>query len=230
MEEKDLIYKDGFKHIAYFMDSCTQDEMIVKSASFYEWMHKRRSVREFSDKPVSKKVIENIIKTASTSPSGANKQPWVFCAVSNPKIKRDLRIAAEKEEKESYESRMSERWKNDLKSIGTDANKAFLEISPWLIIVCKKAYDIDENKEKRNNYYVNESVGIACGMLITAIHNAGLATLTHTPSPMKFLTDILQRPENERPFLLLPVGYPRKPAFIPDLKRKKLEEIAVFYE
>ena len=150
--------------------------------------------------------------------------------VSNPEIKSKIRIAAEKEERESYEKRMSERWKKDLEHIGTDANKPFLEEAPYLIIVFKKAYDLDKNGNKFNNYYVNESVGIACGMLITAIHNAGLVTLTHTPSPMNFLSKILKRPSNERPFLLLPIGYPKEPVYVPDLQRKPLDEIAIFYE
>jgi len=230
MDNKKSITIDGFKHIAYTTQNFSENEMLVKSEIFFGWMDKRRSVREFSDKPVPKTVIENLIKSASTAPSGAHKQPWTFCAVSNHELKHQIRIAAEKEERESYESRMSERWKNDLKSIGTNAQKPFLEIAPWLIIVFKKAYEIDENQEKQNNYYVNESVGIACGMLITAIQNAGLVTLTHTPSPMKFLSKLLNRPENERPFLLLPIGYAKDSVYVPDLKRKSLEEISVFYE
>jgi nitroreductase len=230
MEGKKSIEIDGFKHIAYKTEQFSEKKMLAKSEAFFDWMDKRRSVREFSDKKIPKSVIENLIKSASTAPSGAHKQPWTFCAVSNPKIKHNIRLAAEKEERESYESRMSERWKNDLKSIGTDANKPFLETAPWLIIVFKKAYEIDKKQEKQNNYYVNESVGIACGMLITAIQNAGLVTLTHTPSPMKFLSQILNRPENERPFLLLPVGYAKDPVFVPDLKRKGLKDISIFYE
>ncbi len=230
MDDKKSIIIDGFKHIAYTTQNFSEKEMLLKSETFFEWMNKRRSIREFSDKSVPKTVIENLIKSASTAPSGAHKQPWTFCAISNRELKHKIRIAAEKEEKESYESRMSERWKNDLKSIGTNAQKPFLEIAPWLIIVFKKAYEIDENQEKKNNYYVNESVGIACGMLITAIQNAGLVTLTHTPSPMQFLSKILNRPENERPFLLLPVGYAKDTVFVPDLKRKNLQEISVFYE
>ena len=193
-------------------------------------MDERRSVRTFSNRPVDRKVIENIIKTSSTAPSGAHKQPWTFCAVSNPVMKQKIREAAEKEEQLSYEERMSERWKDDLKPLATDANKPFLTVAPYLIIVFKKAYDLDENGEKVNNYYVNESVGIASGILITAVHNAGLITLTHTPSPMNFLSELLDRPKNERPFLLLPIGYPENPSYVPDLKRKPLKDIAVFYE
>jgi iodotyrosine deiodinase len=166
--------------------------------------------------------------TASSAPSGAHKQPWTFCAISNPELKKSIREAAEKEEYESYHGRMSERWLRDLAPIGTDWHKPFLETAPWLIVVFKKVYDEQEG-EKINNYYVNESVGIACGMLITAIHNAGLVTLTHTPSPMNFLTAILERPSNERPFLLLPIGYPEKETFVPDLQRKSLSEVSEFY-
>ena len=229
MERKEKIIK-GFRHIELSHKDLSQQEMLTKSASFYQRMDQRRSVREFSDKEVPKEVIENIIKTASTAPSGAHKQPWTFCAVSNQEIKHQIRLAAEAEEKESYENRMGERWKNDLAPIATDMHKPFLEIAPWLIIACKRAYEFKEDGSKHNNYYVNESVGLACGMLITAIHNAGLVTLTHTPSPMKFLTQLLKRPENERAFLLLPVGYPEQPVFVPDLKRKNLNEVAVFYE
>ncbi len=167
--------------------------------------------------------------TASTAPSGAHKQPWTFCLVSNPKIKREIRVAAEEEEYRSYHDRMSQEWLDDLKAIGTDWHKPFLEIAPWLIAVFRKAYDL-ENEKKRTNYYVNESVGLACGLLIAAIHQAGLVALTHTPSPMNFLSEVLKRPENERPFLLIPVGYPDEAAYVPDLKRKPLEEVAVFYE
>jgi nitroreductase len=221
---------NGYKHILYHADKISEKEMIEKSKSFYEWLNKRRSVREFSSKSVSKEIIENIIKSASTAPSGAHHQPWTFCAISNPLVKSKIKIAAEAEEKKGYENRMSERWKKDLEHLATDMYKPFLEDAPWLIVVFKKAYDYDQNGVKQNNYYVNESVGIACGMLISAIHNAGLVTLTHTPSPMNFLAKVLDRPSYERAFLLMPVGYPKNPVYVPDLKRKKLEEMAVFYE
>ena len=220
----------GFRHILHEHETISPDDMIQKSNAFYNWLNKRRSIREFSDKNVPKQVIENIIKTASTAPSGAHKQPWTFCAVSNTDLKQQIRVAAEAEEKETYENRMGKRWKNDLAAIGTDMHKPFLEIAPWIIVAFKRAYEYEKDGTKHNNYYVNESVGLACGMLITAIHHAGLATLTHTPSPMKFLTELLKRPDNERAFLLLPVGYPREPVYVPDLKRKKLNEVAVFYE
>ncbi len=230
MNSPDHIDINGHKHVSYYFNTFSEEEIISKSEEYYNWLDKRRSVRDYTDKWVPKEVIENIIKSASTAPSGAHKQPWTFCAISNPLIKSKIREAAEIEEKESYESRMSERWKKDLEPLGTDMNKPFLEIAPWLIVVFKKAYDLDENGNKQNNYYVNESVGIACGMLISAIQNAGLVTLTHTPSPMNFLSKILNRPSNERAFLLLPVGYPKFPTYVPDIKRKPLEEISVFYE
>ncbi len=230
MNTDDHIFIKGFKHTRYKQTEFSTSEILNKSESFYQWLNKRRSVREFSDKTVPKEVIENIIKTASTAPSGAHKQPWTFCAVSNPVIKSEIRKAAELEEKESYQNRMSDQWLKDLEHLGTDMNKPFLEIAPWLIIVFKRAFEYDKNGKKHNNYYVNESVGLAGGILIAAIHNAGLVTLTHTPSPMRFLSKILDRPENERPFLLLPVGYAKNPVFVPDLKRKKLNEIAKFYE
>ena len=230
MDTKDHILINGFKHIRFEQVEYSSEEMLLKSESFFQLMNKRRSIREFSDKPVSKTIIENLIKTASTSPSGAHKQPWTFCAISDSKIKSEIRKAAEIEEKESYENRMSDSWLNDLTHLGTDYNKPFLETAPWLIVVFKKAFEYDKNGEKQNNYYVNESVGLASGMLITAIHNAGLVTLTHTPSPMKFLSKILERPDNERPFLLLPVGYAKDPTYVPDLTRKNLDKIAEFYE
>jgi nitroreductase len=228
MSEKEIEI-DGFKHVLY-SNSRLGVDAVNESTDFYKLMDERRSVRTFSDRPIDKRVIENIIKAAGTAPSGAHKQPWTFCVVSNPEMKQKIREAAEKEEELSYEERMSERWKDDLKPLATDANKPFLTIAPYLIIVFKKAYDLDENGEKINNYYVNESVGIASGMLITAVHNAGLITLTHTPSPMNFLSELLKRPKNERPFLLLPIGYPENPSYVPDLERKSLEDIAVFYE
>lgn len=216
--------------VKYTPISLTEQESLEKSLSFYHLMDKRRSVREFSNKPVSKEIIENIILTASSAPSGAHKQPWTFCVVSNEQLKSKIRELAENEEKISYEGRMSDSWIRDLEPLGTTWVKEFIDIAPWVIIVMKKAYDFDENGEKLNNYYVNESVGIASGFLISAIHNAGLVTLTHTPSPMNFLIEALNRPSNERPYLLLPVGYPHKDAEVPDLERKDLSEVAAFYE
>jgi nitroreductase len=207
----------------------SEEETLERSREFYRYMNRRRTVREFSDKPVPKEVIENLIMTASTAPSGAHKQPWTFCVVSDPELKKQIREAAEKEEYESYHHRMSEEWLKDLAPLGTDWRKPFLEIAPWLIVVFKRAYELDAEGNKHKCYYVNESVGLACGFLLAAIHNAGLVSLTHTPSPMNFLQKILERPENERPFLLIPVGYPAEAVKVPDLKRKTLEEIAAFY-
>jgi nitroreductase len=215
--------------IKYEGVTVADDEIVERSQAYYEMMDKRRSVRVFSDKAVPFEVVENIIKTASTAPSGAHKQPWIFCVVSNLEIKKQIRQAAEEEEYTNYHGRMSEAWLEDLKVFGTDWQKPFLEIAPYLIIVFKKAYDFDENHQKSKNYYVNESVGIACGFLISAIHQAGLVTLTHTPSPMNFLQKILNRPENERPYLLIPVGYPVEAVEVPNIDRKGLAEIMVVY-
>lgn len=221
---------DGFEFEAYEREVLAEEQVKENSRSFFEYMDQRRSVRTFSDKPIPKEVIENIIKTASTAPSGAHKQPWTFAVVSNPDLKIQIREAAEKEEYESYNSRMSEEWLKDLRPLQTDWHKPFLEIAPYLIIVFKKAYDLDEDGNKHTNYYVNESVGLAAGFLIAAIHHAGLVGLTHTPSPMNFLTKLLKRPANERPILLVPVGYPTEETYVPKLSRKPLDEVAVFYE
>jgi iodotyrosine deiodinase len=205
-----------------------QEQSYKNVLNFYHFMNDRRSLRTFSNRPVDQRTIEVIIQTAATAPSGAHKQPWTFCAIQDASIKKQIRIAAEKEEYENYHNRMSDEWLKDLEPFETDWHKPFLEDAPWLIVVFKKIYEEDENG-KKNNYYVNESVGIATGLLITAIHHAALVTLTHTPSPMNFLSTILNRPANERPFLLLPVGYPPEFAKVPNLKRKKLKDIMVVY-
>ena len=215
--------------IKYEAPVLTAEEMLEKSRSFFFDMDQRRSIREFSEKPVAKEVIENIIKTASTAPSGAHKQPWTFCVITNPIIKTQIRIAAEKEEKESYNHRMSDEWLKDLEKFATNWQKPFIETAPYIIVIFKKIYDMEEDGTKHTNYYVQESVGIAAGMLIAAIHEAGLVTLTHTPSPMNFLNKILDRPANEKPFLLLPVGFPADDARVPDIERKKLDKISVWY-
>ena len=199
-------------------------DMIENSRSFLENIIQRRTVRDFSDKPVPIEIIENAIKSASSAPSGANKQPWHFVIVKDPVLKKEIRIAAEKEEKEFYEHRAPDYWLQDLNQFGTDWHKSFLEIAPYLIVVFKQSYDLGKSG-KRKNYYVNESVGIASGFLLTALHNAGLATLTHTPSPMGFLEKILKRPENEKAVLLIPVGYPAENAKVPDLKKKSFQEV-----
>jgi iodotyrosine deiodinase len=199
-----------------------------RAQSFYNDLKRRRSLRDFSDEMVERSIIEDCIRTAGTAPSGANLQPWQFVAVSNPKIKMEIRKAAEKEEYEFYHGRASDEWLDDLKSFATNEHKPFLESAPWLIGIFEKRYGLTEEGGKKKHYYVSESVGIATGMLITAIHNAGLVCLTHTPSPMKFLNQILKRPVNEKPFLLLVVGYPAKDVKVPDIKRKTLAEIATF--
>ncbi len=204
-------------------------EMLQRSRDFYQEMNTRRTLRMFSDKPVPRELIEQLLMTAGTAPSGAHKQPWTFCAVGDPQIKAQIREAAEKEEYVNYHGRMSEEWLQDLEPFGTDWNKPFLETAPWLLVIFKKSYDL-EGEEKKKNYYVNESVGIACGFLLAAIHHAGLAALTHTPSPMNFLQQILGRPDNERPFLLIPVGYPADDAVVPDLRRKTAEEFIIWLD
>jgi len=205
-----------------------EESVEQRSNEFYKFMDKRRSVREFSDRPIDKQVIDDLIMTASSAPSGAHKQPWTFCAVNSMEIKKQIREAAEKEEYENYHGRMSDDWLEDLKQFGTDWHKDFLTTAPWLIVVFKKAYDLADG-EKQKNYYVNESVGIATGFLLAAIHHAGFVSLTHTPSPLNFLQKILDRPANERPYLLIPVGYPADDAQVPVLERKALKEVAKFY-
>ena len=207
----------------------SDEERAIRSRKFYEFMDKRRSLRMFSDRPVDLEVLHNIIMTGSSAPSGAHKQPWTFCLVTDPQTKAKIREAAEKEEYENYHGRMSEEWLEDLKTFDTDWHKEFLEIAPALIVVFKKAYDVIDGK-RHKNYYVNESVGLACGFLLSAIHHAGLVALTHTPSPMNFLQKVLHRPENERAFLLIPVGHPAEAAEVPDIQRKTLNQVMVHYE
>lgn len=203
-------------------------EMRRRAADFYADVKRRRTVRDFSHRPVPREVIEDCLRAAGTAPNGANRQPWHFVAVSDPTVKKQIREAAEAEERAFYNERASEEWLEALAPLGTDANKPFLETAPYLIVIFAESYGRDENGRKLKNYYVTESVGIATGMLITALHHAGLASLTHTPSPMAFLNDILQRPENERPFLILVVGYPAADAQVPKITKKPLNEIATF--
>ena len=221
-------YIDGFPFLSYSKTTYDIDEMANRSQLFFEWMDKRRTVRDFSDRPIPEAIIETIILSASTAPSGAHKQPWTFCVVKNEEIKKQIRIAAEKEEKESYENRMTDEWLKDLQPIGTDWHKPFLETAPYLIVIFKRSYELENNNYKHQNYYVTESCGIAVGFLLAAIHNAGLVALTHTPSPMNFLAKILNRPENEKPFLLIPVGYPATECWVPDLKRKNISDVCVW--
>ena len=205
-----------------------ENEMQSRSESFYRLMDSRRSVREFSPEPLPRGVIENIIKTAGTSPSGVHCQPWRFVIVSNPEIKRRIRTEAEKIEKESYEKHFTEDWKDALKRLGTDWHKEFLEKAPCLIVVFQITGERDSVVKK--NYYIKESVGIAVGILIAALHNAGLSSLTYTPGKTHFLNNILNRPLNEKTFMIIPAGYPTDGINVPDFKRKPLDEISVFID
>lgn len=202
-------------------------EMLQRAMAFHALLERRRSVRQFSAEPVPYEVIAEVVRTASTAPSGAHKQPWTFCVVGNAELKRRIREAAEEEERINYGGRMSEEWLEDLKPLATDWQKPFLETAPWLVVVFKRAYEVEPDSSKHPNYYVQESVGIATGMLLAAAHNAGLATLTHTPSPMNFLAELLGRPANERPFLLIPMGFPAQDCRVPSLLRKPLEQVLV---
>ena len=204
------------------------EKMQKRALDFFNLMRERRTVREFSDRDVPRDIIENCIRTAGTAPSGANMQPWHFVAVQDAEIKSQIREAAEAEEKEFYENRAPDDWLQALEPLGTDPEKPFLETAPWLIAIFAETYGLNEDSSRRKHYYVKESVGIATGILITAVHNAGLVSLTHTPSPMAFLNGILDRPENEKPFLLLAAGYPAEKVQVPDISKKSLNEIATF--
>ena len=207
-------------------------EATKQAEAYYEFIKTRHTVRNFTSQPVPKSVIETCLRAAGTAPSGANHQPWHFVCVSDPETKKKIRDAAETEEREFYSGKGGEEWLNDLKKIGTDAHKPFLEEAPWLIAIFAERYGVDEDGNKRKNYYMPESVGIATGFLLNALHKAGLATLTHTPNPMKFLNQILNRPRNERPYILLVVGHPADDAEIPRAAtvKKPLEQIASFIE
>lgn len=207
-----------------------EQEMLQRAQDFYRLVSRRRSVRNFSNRPVSKELIEQCLLAAGTAPSGANRQPWHFCAVSNTEIKRQIRQGAEQEEREFYQRRAPDDWLQALAPLGTDESKPFLESAPCLIVIFAEKYGVDARGNKIKNYYVPESVGIATGLLITALHHAGLATLTHTPSPMKFLNQILGRPEREKPMMILVVGYPATDTRVPDISRKGLKDIASFIE
>ncbi|MFN0277834.1 MAG: nitroreductase family protein [Pyrinomonadaceae bacterium] len=212
------------RFIPHIFTELAPDEQLRRGDEFFELLHRRRTVREYSDRDVPFELIEKAIATAGTAPSGANLQPWRFVVVRDAEIKEKIREAAEKEEYESYHGRMSEKWLRRLAVLGTDEHKPFLETAPYLIVVFR-INSITEGGETEPTYYSQESVGIAVGLLLAALHNMGLATLTHTPSPMKFLQEILSRPKNEIPFVLIPVGYPACDAKVPDIKRKHLDEI-----
>lgn len=204
----------------------SDEEMLNRSQFINDFLQTRRTVREFSSQEIPIEIIENCIKAAGSAPSGANKQPWHFVIVKNQKLKKEIRVAAEKEENEFYNGRATKEWLKDLEPFETNADKPFLEEAPYLIVVFEEKFTKTDSENISKNYYVKESVGIAAGMLITALHYCGLATLTHTPSPMNFLNKILNRPKNEKPFLLLVVGYPKEGTKVPDISRKSFNEIA----
>ena len=216
------------KHIPYPHAYITPKESLFRAKAYFSHLRHRRSLRAFSSQEIPLSLVKYIVKSALCAPSGANKQPWAFCIISDKEIKSQIRIAAEKEEYLNYHGRMNKEWIEALKPLETDHHKPFLEEAPYLIVVFKQIYG-RKGEEKVQYYYVNESVGLACGFLLTAIHQAGLVALTHTPSPMNFLSELLQRPENEKPFLLIPIGYPAKGAKVPAIVRKKVEECMFFY-
>jgi iodotyrosine deiodinase len=218
-EPRFIPYRSGRRPLA---------EMAARAAEFEALMAGRRSVRSFSDEPVPRALIEGAIRTAASAPSGAHRQPWRFVAVSEPATKRRIRVAAEAEERESYDGRMPEAWLAALRPLGTDWRKPYLETVPWIVVVFEERHGVDGSGAVSKNYYVKESVGIACGLFIAALHNMGLATLTHTPSPMGFLSRILGRPDHERPYILFPIGFPALDAEVPELRRKRLDELAVW--
>ena len=224
--------KDSYHPIPLQYEVLSPEEQLTRSTQFLEQVQTRRTVRDFSSKPVSFALIENAIAAASTAPSGANQQPWTFVVVSNASVKQQIREAAEAEERENYARRMSQEWLDTLAHLGTDWHKPHVEDAPYLIVVFRQAYAIewdDETQTERQikHYYSEESVGIAVGILLTSLHLAGLATLTHTPSPMKFLSEILNRPSNERAFVLIPVGYPKEDAMVPNITKKPLSEVLI---
>jgi iodotyrosine deiodinase len=221
MAKKNLIPLDGYQQY-------TDEEMIRRAQAFYDSMRRRRTVRDFSSRVVPREVIENCLRTAGSAPNGANMQPWHFVVVSDPDIKRAIREAAEEEERRFYSQRATPEWLEALAPLGTDEHKPFLETAPYLIVIFAQSYGVDEEGRRIRHYYVQESVGIATGLLIAAVHNAGLVSLTHTPSPMGFLNELLERPSNERPFLILVVGYPAKDVRVPDISKKSLDEIVTF--
>lgn len=221
----------GPPFLPYRPERLTESETIRRARDFHAEMDRRRSVRSFSPDPVPRELIEIAIRTASTAPSGAHRQPWKFVVVGDPGLKRQIRAPAEDEEYESYiGGRMPAEWLEALAPLGTSWEKPFLETAPWLVVVFEELYGIGPDGGKRKNYYPKESVGIACGLFIAALHHMGLATLTHTPSPMAFLSRLLDRPVNEKPFILFPIGYPAPDAEVPDIRRKGLEEVAVWRE
>jgi iodotyrosine deiodinase len=226
--------QDGRSFIPLEFERLSAEEQLSRAREFESRMRTRRTVRQFLSRPVPRELIEAALRVASRAPSGANQQPWRFVVVSDPEIKRKIRVAAEAEERDNYERRFPQEWLDALSALGTDWHKDFLEIAPFLIVVFRLDYGVapdgQGSQRKVKHYYVQESVGIACGFLIAALHWMGLATLTHTPSPMGFLSQILRRPTNEKPYLLLPVGFPAEDAEVPNITKKPLGEAVVFVE
>jgi len=226
-----VVLRDGHPFVPYSTVPVTAAEAQWRAAAFRASMEGRRSVREFdADRPVARAVIEQILLAASTSPSGAHRQPWTFVAVSDPELKARMREAAEEEERRNYQDRMPPEWLEALAPLGTDAVKSHLTDAPWVVVVFAQRYGLDPHGERVKHYYVRESVGMACGTLVAAAHQAGLAALTHTPSPMRFLSELLGRPANEQAYVVVPIGFPHPDCVVPDIQRKRLDQIAVFHE
>jgi nitroreductase len=222
---------DGHPYVPYAPEPVAPEDALVRGQALFDELEGRRSVRRFRPDPVPRACIELAIKTASTAPSGAHRQPWRFVAVSEPALKRRIREGAEAEEQRNYEGgRMPTAWRTALAPLGTDSDKSYLEVVPWIVVVFAEQHGVGPDGEWLQNYYVKESVGIACGLFVAALHRMGLATLTHTPSPMRFLNEILERPAREQPSILFPIGYPAEHCLVPDLQRKSLDQVAIFRE
>ncbi len=224
-------YLDGHPYVPYAMPPLDPAEADARGAALHAELEARRSVRSFRDDPVPRRLIEHAIRAASTAPSGAHRQPWRFVAVSDPATKARIREGAEAEERRNYEGgRMPPAWREALAPLGTTSDKSYLTTVPWIVVAFAESYGETDQGDRRQNYYVKESVGIACGLFIAALHRMGLATLTHTPSPMRFLNSILERPAREQPYILFPIGYPAPDCLVPELRRKELNEVAIFLE
>ena len=224
---REVPHPERYAFVPYPFERKAPEDMLASARAFTTSMRARRSVREFSDEPLPPGVLDEVIRAAGLAPSGANRQPWTFVVVTDPETKKKIREAAELEERELYERRISDEWREALEPLGTDANKPFLEIAPALVVVFRHVYGVDEDGQRFTNYYTQESVGIAVGFFIAALQHAGLVTLTHTPSPMGFLGEVLGRPENEKAYVLLPIGYPAAGCEVPDIQKKPLDEIRV---
>lgn len=228
MSDRGVILVDGYPFVPYRHEVRPASEVVQRARTFRDDLEGRRSVRMFSDEPVPREAIEQILMAASTAPSGAHRQPWTFVAISDPALKAQIREAAEEEERRNYDSRMPAAWREALAPLGTDAVKPHLEVAPWVVVVFAQKHGVDANGDKVSHYYVRESVGMACGMLIAAAHQAGLCALTHTPSPMAFLGQLLERPKHEQAYVVIPIGHAAKDCVVPDIHRKGLADVAVF--